>query len=284
MNWKLIRVAILLFWLPLAGCEKDLMDYEGVEGLYFAVQHGSPSYSERSWPYQPYSPVEFTKLGKDTATVLVKLQITGPVKDYDRPYKVIVNPDSTTAQAGVHYLPLPENGVVAAGAINTYLPVTLILTPEMSTRVIDLGLKIVPNEHFGLSFTEWDMLPDMVQAPPPLPLEFDASLHTLRISNFIRQPTIWAGSVNASNQDAGSWGGFTTKKIQLMFTLFNLTYEDFMSAETMPLVLRNFIAQEGGMYLIKMFNAGTPVLEDDGRLMFIGSVPWKSTLGVPYIP
>ena len=35
------RFLYYIWFLPLmlSGCEKDLMDYEGVEGVYFAVQY-----------------------------------------------------------------------------------------------------------------------------------------------------------------------------------------------------------------------------------------------------
>ncbi len=49
-------------------------------------------------------------------------------------------------------------------------------------------------------------------------------------------------------------------------------------------VLVSLISNELGRYLLNQFNAGTPVLEDDGRLMFAGDVPWTSYIGVPYKP
>ena len=48
------------------------------------------------------------------------------------------------------------------------------------------------------------------------------------------------------------------------------------------LVLSALITNEMTRYLTDKFNAGTPVKEDDGRLMWVGSVPWTSTIGVPY--
>jgi MFS family permease len=112
---------------------------------------------------------------------------------------------------------------------------------------------------------------------------FDASLHTINISDLMVQPAVWRGSVvAATNKETGSWGAFTRKKMELMCQLFNLKYEDFSSDATMSLVLSNLITTEMTRYLINQFNAGTPVKEDDGRLMWVGSVPWTSIIGVPY--
>ena len=55
------RFLYYIWFLPLmlSGCEKDLMDYEGLEGVYFAVQWGDSWGNENSWPYQPYTDVNF---------------------------------------------------------------------------------------------------------------------------------------------------------------------------------------------------------------------------------
>ncbi len=69
-----------------------------------------------------------------------------------------------------------------------------------------------------------------------------------------------------------------------MCQIMHLTYADFSSTATMPTVLSTLLASECAKYLIAQYNAGTPVLEDDGRLMFIGNVPWTSYVGVPWVP
>ena len=87
------RFLYYIWFLPLmlSGCEKDLMDYEGLEGVYFAVQWGDSWGNENSWPYQPYTDVNFISLPGDTATLSVKVMATGPVKAYDRIFLVEVN-------------------------------------------------------------------------------------------------------------------------------------------------------------------------------------------------
>ena len=65
---------------------------------------------------------------------------------------------------------------------------------------------------------------------------------------------------------------------------FDLTYSDFMSTETMPMVLQTLISTTMSEMLIERYNAKDPVLEDDGRLMYFGSCPWKSWVGVAWIP
>ena len=89
----------------LSGCEKDLMDYEGLEGVYFAVQWGDSWGNENSWPYQPYTDVNFISLPGDTATLSVKVMATGPVKAYDRIFLVEVS-----VYGSGRSIPLSKNG------------------------------------------------------------------------------------------------------------------------------------------------------------------------------
>ena len=270
--------------ISLASCEKEMKTYEGLEGVYFAQQWGSPSYSV--WPYRPFTNVELVKVaGASTEyTANIKVMFTGAVRDKDRYFKVEINPDSTTAVENVHYAPLPEEILVPANATVVYVPLVIKRSKDLQTTSKKIGLRLVANGDFGIAFPKWKAIPDLGTGTlTAADTAFDNSIHTVFINDFIVQPVIWRGSVNAqTNRDQGSWGGFTRKKIELMYKLFNLTYDDFGSDKTMPAILVSLITQEMARYLIAQFNAGTPVKEEDGRLMFVGSVPWVSTVGVPY--
>jgi hypothetical protein len=265
--------------------KKEMMGYEGMEGIYFAVQNGPSYYLPSQWPFVSYTNIEFVKQPKSVTeyTANIKVMITGPVKDYDRPFKVAINPDSTTATVGVHYLPIGETFVIPANAIVGYIPVTVKRTADMATGNKRIGLRLEANEHFGLAFPEWKAIPGLGSTYIGADTAFDASLHTINANDVMVQPAVWRGSVvMGTNRETGSWGAFTRKKLELMCQLFNLTYLDFGSETTMTFVLSNLIASEMTRYLVDQFNAGTPVKEDDGRLMWCGSVPWTSIVGVPY--
>lgn len=276
--------ALLAIVLPFISCKKDMMGYEGMEGVYFGVRSGPSWAAPASWPYRPYTNVEFVKQPQAVQEMVINIavNITGPVKDFDRPFRVVVNPDSTTAQAGVHYIPFGETFVIPANSITGYIPITVKRTPDMLNTNKRLGLRLLPNEYFGMAFTEWKAIPGLGETTIGNDTAFDASLHTININDMMVQPAVWRGSIQDGNREAGVWGAFTRKKLELMCTLFNLKYEDFASETTMTPVLVTLISAELGRYLLEQFNAGTPVLEDDGRLMFAGSVPWTSYIGVPY--
>jgi len=238
---KIFKLFVLLLALSLVGCKKEMMGYEGVEGVYFAVQHGATTYgNERTWPYQPYTNVEFIQT-KDTKIELgIKVMITGPSKDYDRKFWVEVNPDSTTAEQGVHFEPIPREVIVPAHAVSVKVPVILKRTADLRRAGRVLGLRLVANESFQLSFPNWDAIPSYTAGT--IVKKFDASLHSIYLSDFLVKPNIWIGSIQPGNRESGQWGAYSEKKILLMMELMDLKYTDFADRETMRSGLSGLVA------------------------------------------
>ena len=230
--------------------------------------------------------MQFIELGDaDTATVNLKVMVTGSVKDYDRTFRVEVNPDSTTAVVNVDYLPLENDIVIKAGEYMAMVPVRLIRTEALQHEEKIIGLKLVANQYFTLAFPEWDAVKGFNSGD--IHERFDASLHEIRFSDMMVRPTVWTGTDSSPYNDgaeSGLWGAFSRKKLEMICERFDLTYNDFMSTTTMPLVLQNLIAKTMSQLLIDRYNAKDPVLEDDGRLMFFSGCPWTSKIGVPWVP
>ncbi len=270
-------IAVTLF----TSCEKELMSYEGSEGVYFAVQWGTSYGNEKTWPYMPFSNLEFVKVIGNETTVQLKVMVTGPVKSYDRKFGVAIYPDSTTAQKGVHFNELPAEFTIKANEWFTYVPVVVKRTADLKTSVKKIGIKLVASNDLSLSFPAFDAVAGFTSGT--VVPTFDATMHTINISDFIVKPAVWTGSVNAQNKETGLWGAFSEKKLNLICERFNLTYNDFMSTTTMPSVLQYLIYQTMSRYLIEMFQSGTPVLEDDGRLMWFSGCTWESSPGVPWV-
>ena len=276
---------ITMLAMALCSCEQELMDFEGTEGVYFAVQWGDSWGSELNWPYQPYTNVQFMQLAGDTATVSFCVMATGQVKDYDRFFRVEVNPDSTTAVENVDYLPLQNEIMIKAGEYRANVPVQLIRTEALQNEEKTLGLKLVANKYFSLAFPQWDAVEGY--STGEVTEHFDASLHTIRFSDMMVEPEVWTGTASSPYYDgaeSGLWGAFSRKKLEMMCERFDLTYQDFMSTETMPMVLKTLITTTMSEMLIERYNAKDPVLEDDGRLMWFSGCPWQSWVGVAWIP
>ncbi|RZM21326.1 MAG: DUF4843 domain-containing protein [Pedobacter sp.] len=194
----------------------------------------------------------------------------------------MINPDSTTAVAGQRYTLEKELWTVPAGAISTNITVKLKRTPDLQETMKAVGLRLVATQDFSLSFPEWDAIPEY-SAGVVVP-EFDASLHTLRLNDIMVRPVVWSGSIQAGNRESGLFGVFSRQKMDFLSQYLGLKYEDFASTVTMPMARQLLIGSDATAILVRLKDAGTPVLEADGRLMWMGSVPWTSYIGVPYTP
>ena len=185
---KLLYIWILL---PLCiACERDLMSYEGEEAIYFAVQSGHSYASEKDWPYMPYTLAEFGKVQEDTMVVNIKVMITGPEKDYPRPFRVVVNPDSTTAREGIDYRALVDEYTVEANRSYAYIPVLFYRQPEMKNDTVTLGLKLVANDHFSLTFKEFDKMEGFTSGSVVFE-QFDATMHKILVTDIMPKPSQW---------------------------------------------------------------------------------------------
>lgn len=282
MKRILLYIAFIQSITIFTGCEKELISYKGAEGVYFSVQHGDGTRAESSWPYQPYSNIDFVRIGLDVAEIQLKVAITGPVKDYDRIFHLEVNPDSTTAILDQHYKTIPRDWIIPAGAISANITVSVLRAPDLEEIPRTLGLRLVPSEDFALSFPEWDAIPSLDGGA--IVAKFDASLHSLRINDIMVEPAEWNGSISSANREGGLFGAFTRKKMEFMIEHLGLTYQDFATPESMPLARMMLISRDAGIILMKRFNEKNPILEEDGRLMWFDSVTWTSHIGVPYVP
>lgn len=278
----LFIIGSLLFSWFMQGCEREMMDYEGKPGIYFAVQHGESGGDETVWPFQPKSNVEFFKILEDEATVNVKVMATGSISDIDRPFRVEINPDSTNAVVGTHYESLSGDFFIPAGEAYTYIPIKVKRTSDMQDKDITIGLKLLPNEHFELAFPEFHAVDDLYYGD--VVETFDASLHTLVVNDVMTKPSEWYGQADSKGKEGGLFGEFSRKKLELICELCNLTYADFCDPNIMISLLRYEIRNTVSRYLTNQLQAGNPIFEDDGRLMWVMSCSWSSYVGVPYIP
>lgn len=121
---------MLAFAASFTSCEKEIMDYEGVDGLYFDVRWGKDFRSPDQWAHQYYTPVEFGAMTANTYTAQVRVTTSGTIKDYDRPFSITIGKDSTDAVAGRDYVDFSKDYVIKAGERYAYIDITFNLTPE----------------------------------------------------------------------------------------------------------------------------------------------------------
>lgn len=282
---KVIYMLIsLALGASLWGCEKELKEYDGAEGVYFNVQWGAVWGDTSVWGNQFYTPVEFVNLVGDTNLVKIRVTITGRVKDYDRTFRLVVDADSTTAVVGEEYGAIEENQIIKAGAHYTDVYVPIYRSKALSKEQRELWLKLEETPDFAIGIPVWQQISGMWSTEGAT--EFDAFRHIIRMNDFIVKPSRWIGGIydQPGDRESGRWGVFSEKKYRLICDRFDLTYDDFTSEEKMPGARQQVIQEGMAQYLQELYDKKTPVLEDDGRLMWFMGVSWTSVVGVPWVP
>jgi len=273
MKHKVLSIALAAMAL-LTSCEKDLMSYEGKECLYFDVRRGASWIAENLWAHQYYSVMDFGNMVQNDSVMSLKIMATGNLKDYDRSFRVIVNADSTTAVAGTDYSGLEESYVIKAGETSTEVKLAVHRTEAMNGDTIRLQLKIVPNEFFDTKFDVYGDFPNTYDADANKAFDGnkDASVHNLFFFDVLSRPSGWFG-----NDDYGSglFGKYSAKKYKYMMQVTNTTIEDFQS-DKMPSQRANAISQTVAKELLQQAENGTPVIDEDGTMMW---VMYVNTLG-----
>lgn len=277
---KYINWAGLLFGgaLLLTGCEKELMDYEGQDGLYFDVRRYPSHIAQNLWPHQHYTSVAFGSMVENEVELSLKIMATGNTKDYDRAFKVIANPDSTTAVEGRDYTNLTTDCVIKAGENSTTVSLKVNRTAEMEGDTLQLQLKIVENDMFTLPYKSFADGPATPYTPDNNEFSYnkDASVHNIFIYDVLTRPARWIGN---DETGGGLWGKFSAKKFSLIMELTGTTIEDFTTEERMPNARQTSIAEFMVKYVLEKANAHDPVLDEDGTMMYFFTLnkqlPWQ---------
>lgn len=274
---KYISWTVLLFGgaALITGCEKELMDYEGQDGLYFDVRRYPSHIAQDKWPHQYYSSVAFGNMLENETELSLKIMATGNTKDYDRAFKVIANPDSTTAVEGRDYTNLTSDCVIKAGENSTAVTLKANRTAEMKGDTLQLQLMIVENDLFTLPYKSFADGPAIPYLPDNNEFSYnkDASIHNIFLYDVLTRPERWIGN---DENGMGLWGKFSAKKYMLIMELTGTTIEDFMTEARMPAARQQSIGEFMAKYLLEKAKNHEPVLDEDGTMMYFMAV---GTLG-----
>ena len=158
---KIIYLMVFLWTaIIIGGCEKELKDYDGEEGVYFFVQYGALGDSTK-WASHSSTTVEFMNVLGDSCDVTLRVMATGKVKDYDRTFRMVVDVDSTTAVEGLNFKPFDEMQVVKAGATYADVMIRLLRNDNIQKEQKVLGVRLVPSDDFTLAIPQWGELDDL---------------------------------------------------------------------------------------------------------------------------
>lgn len=272
---RIVYILSLFMLIPvISSCEKEIMNYEGQDGLYFDVQWDTNPIDNPDtvkWIRQHYSLVSFAKEGGFEIEARVKVAVSGAVKDYDRPFSFKVVEDSTTAILNEEY-ELLEEPYIPAGKNHTFLKIKFLRTERMIDETVKLQIELLPNEHFTLPFVKVGYING--RFPNDAESEYStydhANVHNFFINNMLVQPAGWHNS----------WGTYSKKKYELLLKLafenFGWVNADFEDRNKVQNGRAEAMIRVTRAYLLQQYNLGREhwVLDEDGTMMWVNSVPW----------
>ena len=157
MKWKII-LFVLSLTLVFSACEKqDISVFTTNDsGIYFQrvtsyIYNSTTEYYGDSVAYSFASEKASVKSVMLSATI----RTMGKVVDYDRPFKVVVDQEGTTAIEGKHYEVNLDTVVVPAGKSTAYVRIRFFRTDDMMDKAVRLALRLEDNEYFKCYFPEY---------------------------------------------------------------------------------------------------------------------------------
>lgn len=276
MKKYIYNIALACLGLATAtGCEKELMDYEGEDSIYFDVRRGATWLDPDTWSHYDFSEVPFGSTMDDEMELSLKIMASGKMRDYDRPFTITANPDSTTAVSGREYDSFQESGVIKAGENSTTITLTLRRSEQIDQDTLMLQLQLHENEYFKLEYTDFNDAPGHYSPSGNMMFGYNknACVHNIFIYDVLTRPEVWSGN---DVTGMGLFGKFSAKKFRLMMEITGTTIEDYQSTATMPSIRQQAISETMSLYLLEKAAEGDPVLDEDGTMMFFMYV---STLG-----
>ena len=274
---RIVYILFLIALLPFMGsCEKEIMDYEGQDALYFDVQWDTNpliNTDTTKWIRQHYTLVNFASKGGMELEAYAKIAISGNVKDYDRAISFKVVADSTTALANEEY-ELLEEPYIPAGQNHTYLKFKFKRTDRMVDETVKLQVQLLSNEHFTLPFVKVGYIngrfPNDAES---LYSTYDhANVHNFFINNMLVKPAGW------NNVQFGYY--YSNKKYELLLKLayenFGWVNTDFEDRNKMQAGRAEAIARVARIFLMEQYKMGREhwVLDEDGSMMYVAGVTW----------
>ena len=186
----------------------------------------------------------------------------GKVVDYDRPFKVVVDMEETTAVEGKDFEIELDSLVIKAGTNKAEVPVRIIRTETLLEKTLKIVLRLQENEHFKC-YLETYKNTNLYTAKGE---QISGVRYVFTFNEMYTQPNFWK---NYAEKDY--FGEWTAKKYQVVNQVCGLTPIDWQYANYYGYKMQSarlpFFARTVRIYLQEQADAGNPVTDSDGKYM-----------------
>lgn len=231
-------------------------------GVYFQYK-SSYIYGTTIENYTDSLSYSFTSAAADATSIVLSVPVRtmGKVTDYDRPIKVVIDEENTTAIAGVHYEENLDTLYIPAGESSVYARIKFLRAEDLLEKTVRVGLKLEANEYFGLYIDEYKNTNSYTATGEML----DGTRFAFVVSETYTEPSYWTWF-------GGSYfGAWTAKKYVTLNNVMGWTASDWSRAggtgAKVVLGRFSFAATRFQEYLQEQADAGTPVIDVDGTYM-----------------
>ena len=263
MKWKIILFVSSLT-LVFCACEKQDISVFTTDdsGIYFQrvtsyIYNSTTEYYGDSVAYSFAS----AKASVKSVVLSATIRTMGKVVDYDRPFKVVVDQEGTTAIEGKHYEVNLDTVVVPAGKSTAYVRVRFFRTDDMMEKAVRLAIRLEDNEYFKCYFPEYKNM--NTYTTTGVMIHGDEFVFSL--SEMYTEPWYW------SMFGDGFFGNWTPKKFLVVNSVCGLSAADWDNAGYAGAKIQygrfNFFTTTVQKYLQEQADAGTPELDSDGSYM-----------------
>lgn len=263
MKWKVI-LFILSLNIVFSACEKQDIPVFTTDdsGIYFqrvtSYIYNSPT--EYYGDTLSYSFASASASIKNTVLYAV-VRTMGKVADYDRPFKVVIDQEGTTAIEGKHYEVNLDTVVIPAGKSTAYVRVLFFRTDDMMEKTVRLALRLEDNEYFKCYFPEYKN----TNAYSSTGKMIHGDLFAFSLSEMYTEPWYW------SMFGGDFFGDWTPKKYLVVNSVCGLSAADWGNGGSAGTKVQygrfNFFATAVQKHLQELADAGTPELDSDGSYM-----------------
>ena len=263
MKWKIILFVSSLT-LVFCDCEKQDISVFTTDdsGIYFQrvtsyIYNSTTEYYGDSVAYSFAS----AKASVKSVVLSATIRTMGKVVDYDRPFKVVVDQEGTTAIEGKHYEVNLDTVVVPAGKSTAYVRVRFFRTDDMMEKAVRLAIRLEDNEYFKCYFPEYKN----TNAYSATGVMIHGDEFVFSLSEMYTEPWYW------SMFGDGFFGNWTPKKFLVVNSVCGLSAADWDNAGYAGAKIQygrfNFFTTTVQKYLQEQADAGTPELDSDGSYM-----------------
>ena len=263
MKWKNILWIVWTTFI-LTACEKQEIPVfaSDDQGIYFQrvssfILGSTTEYYGDSTAYSFASVAGTVKNAVLSATA----RTMGKVVDYDRPFKVVIDKEESTAIEGIHYEANLDTVRIPAGASSVYVRVRFFRTDDLTDKTVRLVLRLEDNEYFKCYLPEYKN----TNAYSVTGAMIRGDRYVFSLSEMYTEPNYWTWF------GVDYFGNWTPKKYTIVNMVCGLNASDWgiagQSGAKVSLGRFNFFAVAVQKYLQEQADAGEPVLDSDENYM-----------------